>query len=464
MTLAWILFEGGLLFAAVSGAVLDRTQPVSAGSVSLALGQALAVTLCYIVAFYYNDLYDLRMVRTFGNFAVRLLQAFGVAFMLLAGFYTLLPGTRIAGGPFLASLLIILGLLLPLRATSYAAMRSRSLMERVLILGTGPLAARVAAEIQAQPQFRCVVVGVVGDLTPSAEPLDRYPHFGPIERLDKIVAEVKPDRIVVALLERRARLPLRHLLRARLEGIIVTDGVDLYEDLTGKLAIESLTPSSLIFSRDFREARFRTFIGRLVSFLVAVVGLVCLAPLMGFIALAVKLDSRGPVLFVQDRVALHGRRFKLLKFRTMHPIQGSRSEWVRDNSDRITRVGKWLRQFRLDELPQFVNMLRGDMNLVGPRPHPVSNFELFTEKIPYYGFRAAVRPGVTGWAQVRYGYANNLEEEIEKMRFDLYYIKHSSLGFDLRILFDTVKVVLLGRGSRAADVRRDHAPGEAVRS
>jgi len=180
---------------------------------------------------------------------------------------------------------------------------------------------------------------------------------------------------------------------------------------------------------------------------------VVVAPLIGVIALAVKLDRRGPVFFRQERIGLHGRRFSLIKFRTMRPVATEISAWVRDNEDRITRFGRFLRKFRLDELPQFVNVLRGDMNVVGPRPHPVVNYELFAREIPYYALRAAVRPGVTGWAQVRYGYANDLEEETEKMRYDLYYVKHLSVWLDLRIIVDTVKVVVFGLGSKAADVK-----------
>jgi lipopolysaccharide/colanic/teichoic acid biosynthesis glycosyltransferase len=192
-----------------------------------------------------------------------------------------------------------------------------------------------------------------------------------------------------------------------------------------------------------------------------VIGLVCLAPVIGLIALAIKLDSPGPVFLVQDRVGLRGKRFRLIKFRTMHPVDGETPLWFQDSQERITRVGTWLRKFRLDELPQFVNILRGDMNLVGPRPHRVPKFELFAETTPYFALRSLVRPGLTGWAQVRHGYASNLEEETEKTCYDLYYIKHMSLWFDLRILFDTVKVVLSGRGSRAAapsraEVRADH--------
>ena len=170
----------------------------------------------------------------------------------------------------------------------------------------------------------------------------------------------------------------------------------------------------------------------------------------------------GGLFFRQERIGLHGRRFWLVKFRTMRPVAAEPSVWVRDNEDRITRLGGRLRKFRLDELPQFINVLRGDMNLVGPRPHPVCNYELFAREIPYYALRAAVRPGVTGWAQVRHGYANNLEEETEKMRFDLYYVKHLSVWLDLRILVDTVKVVAFGLGSTAADVRPVVVPLPAI--
>jgi lipopolysaccharide/colanic/teichoic acid biosynthesis glycosyltransferase len=162
-------------------------------------------------------------------------------------------------------------------------------------------------------------------------------------------------------------------------------------------------------------------------------------------------DSKGPVVFVQRRVGAAGRHFNLIKFRTMRPVDRETSLWERDNAHRITRVGRWLRRGRLDELPQFVNVLRGDMNLVGPRPHPVANFELFVDNIPYYPLRSLVTPGVTGWAQVRYGYANTLEEETEKMRYDLYYIKHMSIWLDLRILVDTITMTLPGRRSHSAD-------------
>ena len=200
-----------------------------------------------------------------------------------------------------------------------------------------------------------------------------------------------------------------------------------------------------------------------LSVVAAVIGLLVAAPLLGVIAVAIKLDSRGPLLFCHDRLGLAGRPFRLLKFRTMHPVPGPTSEWVGDNHARITRIGTWLRRFRLDELPQFVNILGGDMNLVGPRPHPVSNGPLFSRRIPCYALRSTVRPGVTGWAQVRYGYANGLDEEVEKMRYDLYYIEHQSLGLDLRILLATVRIVLFDRDpERTRQPRVSPPPGLGV--
>jgi lipopolysaccharide/colanic/teichoic acid biosynthesis glycosyltransferase len=197
---------------------------------------------------------------------------------------------------------------------------------------------------------------------------------------------------------------------------------------------------------------------RALSLTVATLALLISSPLMVLIAVLIKLDSRGPVFFVQERIGLHGRRFRLIKFRSMLPEPAGTSEWARDNADRITRVGRWLRRFHLDELPQFINILRGDMALVGPRPHPITNHQLFEREIPHYTLRAQTTPGLTGWAQVRNGYANDLAGEREKMRYDLHYLAHESLALDLRIVLETIKIVVLGRepspSSRSARLRR----------
>jgi exopolysaccharide biosynthesis polyprenyl glycosylphosphotransferase len=321
----------------------------------------------------------------------------------------------------------------------------------LLILGAGPIAERLIEEIESLDSLHFTVLGVVDTQRPDQHsPLaDRW--LGTCDELDQIVARVRPSRIVVAIENRRDRLPLQALLESRVSGIDVEDAIELYERITGKMAIEALRPSTLILSKGFRNHGAAEVVARLVSVFAAVVGLVICAPLLAVIALLVKIDSPGPVLFVQPRAGRHGHPFGLLKFRTMHPTMEAPSEWVMDNIHRITRVGRYLRRFRLDELPQLINVVRGEMNLIGPRPHPVSNHATFMERIAYYGLRSTVRPGVTGWAQVRYGYANNLEEETEKMRYDLYYIKNRSLWLDLRIMLATIGIVLFGQG--AAQVR-----------
>ena len=448
-----MVVEAVLLFGAVSATtfVWARASFIDWMDGVAVASQSLALAISCTVAFYYNDLYDLRIVRNFGAFAVRLVQAFGVAFILLAGFYTVFPGTRLAEGPFVSSFLVVAGILLPLRAASYAILRTRRLRDRVLILGVSPLAVRIVQEIEAQPGSRCEVAGIVADGPVPEALVNRYPVVGAVSHLGKLWPELWPDLIVVTLTEQRGRLPVTDLLEARFRGIVVEDGVETYERLTGKLAIETLRPSSLIFSRDVGRYQLDLAVARAISLVVSLVGLVVTAPLIALVGLLIRLDSPGPVFFLHDRIGRGGRTFRLIKFRSMRPAPGPTSEWVRDNDDRVTRLGRWLRKFRLDELPQFVNIIRGDMNLVGPRPHPVSNRELFAGAIPYYSLRSLVRPGVTGWAQVRLGYANNLEEEIEKMCYDLYYIKHLSPWFDLRILVDTVKTVLFGRGARTTD-------------
>jgi exopolysaccharide biosynthesis polyprenyl glycosylphosphotransferase len=446
--------EGVVLFLAVCGSILawGHLLVVDWIDVVQVLWQAAAVSFCCIVAFYYNDLYDLQVVRSFSLFASRLLQSFGVALIFLAGFYTLFPDTQIAGGPFFSSLLVSAGLLVPLRAIGYFFMRHRAFADRVLILGTGPLAMRLVREIDIRPNFRYALAGVADDGgTASAGAALPCPVLGPLERLDKIIEEVKPDRIIVALSERRGRMPVGQLLECGSQGILVEDGLRTYEYFTGKLPIESLSPSFLIFSGEFRKSRLQLGGRRVASVIAGALGLLLAAPLMALIAVAIKLDSRGPVLYIDERAGLGGRPFRLVKFRTMHPSSREMmagSVWARDDSTRITRVGHWIRRLRLDELPQFWNVLKGDMDLVGPRPEIMANVQTMSEQIPYYSLRHSVRPGLTGWAQTRFGYSVSLEQVTEKMRYDLFYIKHMSFWLDLRVLVDTVKIMLFGRGAR----------------
>ena len=352
------------------------------------------------------------------------------------GLDALLPAVPPGGPHLLASLLLIVGLLLGRSVCRGVRMRRR-VGERVLILGTSPLARRVVEEIGLRRERAWAIVGVLDDP----------------DRLDLAIAATRPDRIIVGLGD-GPRLPVGLLVETRARGIIVERAAETYERLTGKLPLEALPAARVVFSRDFQPSAVQLALTRLLSLVLAVVGLVVCLPLLAVVAIAIKLDSRGPVFFVQERVGCRGRTFWLVKFRTMHPMTDSRSEWERDNSHRITRLGRRLRRYRLDELPQLVNVLRGEMNLVGPRPHPATNLValshairgLHEAAIPYYVLRCAVRPGITGWAQVRYRYANSLEEEMEKARYDLYYVKHVSLWLDVRILFESVTAVLSGRG------------------
>lgn len=451
-TLALALLEGAALFAGVSGVTALAgvpAGPAAEPSAATVVVQALVFAGCCLVSFYYNDLYDLRIVRDFPAFAVRLTQAVGVAFILMAVLYALLPEARLTWGVFIGTVLLLFGLLVPGRAAFYAVLRRRTFAERLLVIGTGGLAADLVRLIEEAPECGQRVVAVVSD-NGGEESLGGAPVVGPLERLGKIIDEHRPERIVVAMRERRGRLPLRDLLEAQANGLVVEDGVDLYERLTGKIAIENLTPSQLIFSPAFRISRRRRLVRRLVNLAVAAVGLALTAPLMLAIAVAVRLDSPGPVLFRQQRCGRGGRLFWLVKFRTMResPAGPAGSVWERDDSGRVTRVGRWLRRTRLDELPQFWNILKGDMALVGPRPEMAANVEAMTEQIPYYSLRHRIEPGVTGWAQVRQGYAVTVAEVTEKIRYDLYYVKHMSLWLDLRVLLDTVKIVLFGRGAR----------------
>jgi exopolysaccharide biosynthesis polyprenyl glycosylphosphotransferase len=446
--------EGLVLFLAVCGTIYAWGHLLFLDWLDVAtmVWQAAAVSLCCIVAFYYNDLYDLRVVRSFSLFASRLLQSFGVALMLLAGFYTIFPDTRIGDGAFLSSLVVSAGLLVPLRAVGYTIMRRRAFADRVLILGAGPLARRVIHEIESRPNFRYAIVGVVDEGNGTDVTGLPYPVLGPLERLDKILDDVKPDRLIVSLTERRGRMPMSQLLECGAKGIVVEDGLRTYESFTGKLPIEALTPSFLVFSGAFRKSRLQLAARRAVSLAAALGGLLIGAPFMGVIAVAIKLDSRGPVLFIDERAGRNGRPFRLFKFRTMHPLAPgqviSAAVWDRDDTTRITRVGRMIRRLRLDELPQFWNVLKGDMDLIGPRPEILANVQPMTEQIPYYALRHSIRPGITGWAQTRFGYSVSLEQVTEKMRYDLFYIKHMSFWLDLRILVDTVKIVIFGRGAK----------------
>jgi exopolysaccharide biosynthesis polyprenyl glycosylphosphotransferase len=353
-------------------------------------------------------------------------------------------------------------------------MGNRTSKKRTLVLGSGPMARELLQEIPRHSRCEYDVVGVVVE-PDSVETIDSDDEIlGAIENLEAVLLDHEPQIIIVALSPGSMDLYEHHLLEASLSrSIRIEQAATVYEQLSGKLPLESYDLDDVLYSDTFRPKRRSLMATRFLSLVVALFGLVFTAPLMLVIAALIKIDSSGPVLFMQERAGFRGKQFRLAKFRTMRPAKGPRSEWEGDNTDRITRVGRWLRKFRLDELPQFFNVLAGHMNLVGPRPHPVSNIAMLAlvarntpesgVSIPYYDLRSSVRPGITGWAQVRYRYANNLQEEIEKLHFDLYYIKHYSLRLDLKILLETVWVVVAGHVVKAEEEPQNSSePSSAV--
>lgn len=436
--LVWL--EGASTLGVLS-LVLALTGPPSAEPWWAHLARAAPATLVCLASFYFHDLYAPDGPPPWPGVARHLCRALGWSAVALAVGALAAPGALDAGPHASRGLLATLGVLLLIRASAYHLARREPLCERVLLLGGGPLAAALVDEIRRRPDLAVRLLGVVAE--PDA--LAGVPRLGGYETLADVVARHRPDRIVVAMAERRGRLPVDALVACRAAGVRVEDAATAFERLTGRLVIEALTPSALAFGDGFRVTRARDLASRALSVVVAAAALVLAAPLMALAALAIRLESPGPVLFVQERVGLRGRVFRLIKFRTMRPATAPPADTVlRDNRSRVTRVGAFLRRYRLDELPQFFNILRGDMNLVGPRPEMAENVATFAACIPYYHLRHAVRPGLTGWAQVRCGYSMSLEEVTRKLCYDLYYVKHMSLLFDLRILLDTVKVVLRG--------------------
>jgi sugar transferase (PEP-CTERM system associated) len=257
------------------------------------------------------------------------------------------------------------------------------------------------------------------------------------------------SRIIVALEDRRQILPIVELARLRLEGVEVEDAQSALAALTGRVWLRTLNPSWFVFSDGFRKSRLTPVLKRVADVIFALLGAICSAPLMLLVAVAVKLTSPGPILYRQVRVGLGGRCFELLKFRSMRTdAEENGAQWAQPNDPRVTLLGRYLRRFHLDELPQFLNVLRGDMSFVGPRPERPAFLQWLREQIPYYDERHTVRPGLTGWAQIRYTYGSNLEDAVRKLEYDLFYLKNMSPIFDCAIVLQTVRIVLFGANVR----------------
>jgi exopolysaccharide biosynthesis polyprenyl glycosylphosphotransferase len=275
------------------------------------------------------------------------------------------------------------------------------------------------------------------------------PRLGSLEDLDDVVATQIPDGIVVGLTERRQRLPVEHLLDLRYSGIHIEDAATTYEAVFGRVSTRDLRPSQLIFAAELGPGHSSMALQTLYSLIIAAIGVVLAAPVMIAVALIVRVSSPGPALFRQRRVGLNGVPFTLYKFRSMYIDSEATTGavWASLNDPRITGVGRWLRKLRLDELPQLLNVLRGEMSIVGPRPERPEFVAVLQEQIPYYRQRHCVKPGISGWAQINHKYGDTMEDVIIKLEYDLYYIKNMAVSLDVYIMFHTAKIMLLGRGA-----------------
>lgn len=324
------------------------------------------------------------------------------------------------------------------------------LRKRLLILGSGQLVIDLCQVLLKRKLRTAEVIGLLGcDASLLAEQLIKPGIIGTYDQLIEIVEQCQVDTIAVCLEDCRSHLPVRTLLDCKAMGVEVVDGHKFYEECAGRLAIDVLRPSALIFSTGFRRGLTSMIVKRFIDLLMAGVGLVVLSPLFLLIAILIKLDSPGPVFYRQLRVGLKGEPYMIWKFRSMvDDAEKNGPRWAEARDARISRVGRWLRKLRLDELPQMINALKGEMSFVGPRPErPVFVQELRTQ-IPYYDLRHTVRPGITGWSQVRFRYGASAEDAHTKLQYDLYYVKNLSWWLDLKILVETVRVVLLGEGAR----------------
>lgn len=415
----------------------------------MAIRLSAALIVCEI-ALYFNDLYDLRLVTRRSEILVRLFQAYGIACLALSLFYFIDP--RLGFGRGIAALAapLILVLTLGWRLIWFQRSYLFGAQGRMLIMGTGPIGISLARDILTRPELKLKVVGFLDERGENiGKSLVNPGIIGATANVESIVQQEKIDHVVISLMERRGRTPVRQLLHLKFAGVRVEDAHSFYERMTGRIILEHLSPSWLILSDGFRKSAMLLWGKRAMDVVISLIALILCAPLFVVIALAIWLESGSPILFSQERTGLKGRSFQILKFRSMYNnAEEHGPRWAAENDHRITKLGQWIRKYRIDELPQVVNVLRGEMSLVGPRPERPHFVAMLEEGIPYYSLRHSVRPGITGWAQVKYQYGGSIEETKTKLEYDLFYIKHLSIVLDLATLFETAKVMLSGRGAK----------------
>lgn len=448
-----VVIEHLLIVVSVAFAAQARwLLPDVSGGPSGILWRASLIALVLQLSLHYRDLYDLRILKDRRDLAIRLIQALGAASVVLALLYYWVPSLVIGRGVFVIASVLIVGLVAGWRVSfEWLSVRAKP-AERLLIVGTSAAAIALSRELfERRGELGVEIVGFVDpDPARVGAPLLNPGVTGAIADIPRIVRERQVDRVVVSLAEARGKLPMDQLLHMKLnDGVRFDHLASLYEQYTGKIAIENLRPSWLIFSEGFRKSAVFSAAKRTIDIFIAAVGLIVAAPLIVAVALAIRMSSPGPVFYHQRRVGREGRVFTIHKFRSMRRDAEATSGavWARHGDPRVTPVGRLLRRTRLDEIPQLINVLRGDMSVVGPRPERPEFVSTLTHQIPYYGQRHVVRPGVTGWAQIRYDYGSDVEGAMQKLQYDLFYIKHMSVAFDLFIILETIKTVLVRRGS-----------------
>jgi sugar transferase (PEP-CTERM system associated) len=406
----------------------------------------IAAILTFVLSL--GDLYHPRQAIARRELVARVLICQAAAGILLAAVGFTIPPLRPSRSAFLGIFILTTPGLLIWRAALFGAWSQRQITSRVLVLGTGQVGRLIAglAPISSRP-FQ--IIGFVDDGPAAADMVpEGHSLLGKVPDLDVLVEETRPDIVVIAQVDRRGHFPAKALLECRLRGIQVEDWPTFYEKATGKILVTTIRPSWLIFSEGFVKTPRTEIIKRSFDIVVSLVGLILALPLMILAAVAIKIESAGPIFYRQPRLGQNGCVFILNKFRSMHQDaeRDTGPVWSAERDPRITRVGAILRRTRLDELPQLFNVLIGDMSFIGPRPERPEFVAELQKEIPYYMERLAVKPGITGWAQVRYEYGSSVEDAVEKLQYDLYYIKNLSLFLDLLIVLSTVQVVVFARG------------------
>ncbi|PWB62348.1 MAG: glycosyl transferase [Deltaproteobacteria bacterium] len=448
------IVEGGIIiFSVVASFILLHgragTPVVSMGDV---VARGLVITFFCQACMYLLDLYDLKLTQTWGEMLFALMIAIGFVCVGIGLLSYAIPKFGVAGNMYYLSILIASAFLLVWRVFFELYITHFAPHSTILILGTGEVARLVGREVLKRQRLGFRLAGFIGS------PGTRNPSsiegvgevLGDPSRMNEIVEKHGVRKVVVAITERRGEYPVKEMLALRVSGCQVVEWPGFFENLSGRIPIDNLSPSFIIFNDGFRKSRFLLFIHRVVSAIAAMAALVILVPFFLVIAFLIKLDSTGPVLYSQTRVGQNGRRIRIYKFRSMRNDAelNHGAVWAVKDDPRITRIGRFLRRSRIDELPQLFNVLIGELDLVGPRPERPEFVEKLESMIPYYSLRHTVKPGITGWAQVMFHYCGTIEESKEKLQYDLFYIKNMSLKLDLLILFHTLKIVLLGRGAR----------------